>query len=345
MIWLKAGNQEFFNKKGEKDNREQTLIADSPVMKAFLEQIKQIAQLSSPVLLLGENGTGRKMIAREVFNNSINKNQFFLSLNCYGMDDRLIESKLFGSNKKGEEQGLLHYAEGNTLFIEGIETLSLSLQEKLLKAVQSFESLKNTKRIRLICSSDSNLPKKVEEAYFREDFFYYLSKNLLIVPSLKERLEDIPGLVSHFLKESSFTGVLTEKALLSLQSHSWKGNVRELKNICFQIATLCKNKTVRPEDIPISHSGKEDISLFITYNPKIKLEDLINFYILESLKHFKSKKKSARSLGISVKTIYNKIKSGTIKDLSESMVFNSKKEVMLLKQNQLIPETLSEIMA
>ncbi len=313
MIKLRVGQQELFENKllQEMDVK---VISQSPVMKALLKEIKNVSKISSPVLILGENGTGKKMIARELFYNSITNNKELIVFNPSGINSDLINFQLFGS-KENKIKGHLNNIENKTLLIQNIDSLSLDIQSKLLGFLQNKNGFRNSSsyKFRIICTADEFISQKVESGRFREDLFRHLSQTLLIVPSLIEREKDIPELVKIFLKDNNFKGIIDESAIHKMKTHSWKGNVIELKNVCFQIASLHNNEVVTESDLPIFSSKKLDLDLFIKYNPKINLDDLVNYYISQSLKYFKSKKKSAESLNISVKTIYNKIDQGVVK--------------------------------
>lgn len=308
MIWLKSGNQEIFDKKVLLENNKKILVSESLVMKTLLKEIDKISKLSAPVLILGESGVGKKMIACEIFYNTLINNQNLIAFNCSGMDETLVDIKLFGS---ATEVGCLSDISKKTILLEFVDSLSLKLQDKLIKFFRNYNKIPYD--FRIICTANSSLPVRIEHGLFREELFSHLSQNLLIVPSLVERQEDIPALIKDFLKENNFKGSLTNQAMERLKSHAWKGNVLELKNICIKIATLYPNQVVDMEQLPITFHSNLDVSLFVKYNKNIQLKDLINYYITEALKRFKSKKESARSLGISAKTIYNKLEKGEIK--------------------------------
>ena len=310
MINLKAGQQELFENALQQE-RDVKLVSESLAMHTLIKKIKSIIKVSSPVLILGESGSGKRMIAKEIFNNSINHNKKLISINLSGMNSDLIDMKLFGSK---DNQGYLSSLNEKTLLIKNIDFLSPELQSKLLLFFQNGKILKNKNsyKFRIIATANSSLSHKIEKGEFREDLFRCLSQTLLIMPSLVERQKDILPLVNLFLEENNFKGTLDDSAMNKLQNHNWIGNVVELENICLQIASLYKNQTVSENHIPIFTSKDLDLALFVKYNPKVSLEELVNYYISQSLKHFKSKKKSAESLKISVKTIYNKIDQGSV---------------------------------
>ena len=281
-------------------------IAESPVMKRLYEQIKLLAEGDSSVLILGVKGTGREKTAYEIFQNRKHKTQkSFIKFVCYGFDQNYIEKKLFG------EQGLLYKGSDVTLFIKGIECFGITLQNQFLSFL--LNPLHKKTIPRLICSSTENFPEEVKEGRFSRNLFEVLSQQLLLLPSLSERVEDIPFLISYFNNKNAFTGNLDDEALHLLMSQPWSGNIRELREVCFQMTVLYEGKEIITEE-DLRMIVENDFSLLknICYEPKITLEKLINHYIQLSLDHFQSKKQCAQALGISVKTIYNKIQKGDI---------------------------------
>ena len=311
MILLQAGsNQLGFDSGIKKDSRsdcdEYIFIAESPIMKRLYKQIKILANMDAPVLILGASGTGRERTAYEIFFNNENKSQTeFMKFVCYGFDQNFIEEKLFG------EQGLLYKGSDVTLFIKGVECLENPLQLRLLSFL--LDPLNKKTLPRLICSSTENISSEVKEGHFSNNLFELLSQQILLLPSLSERVEDIPSFISYFNSKNAFSGYFDEKALQMLIFHSWKGNIKELQNVCFQISILYRDKELIKES-ELNMIVRDDSSLLshIYYEPKLTLEKLVNHYIQLSLDHFQSKRQSAKALGISVKTIYNKIQQGHI---------------------------------
>ena len=313
MIFLQAGyNQMGFeahytNHLAKTKDTKFVFVSESPVMKRIYEKIMSFSLSSSPVLILGAGGTGREATAREIFNNdSYSKN--FIKFVCYGLNHSGIEKKLFGENNK---QGLLHCGMDNTLFIKGLESWTTWLQNRFLFYLLNDKNGKT--KPRLICSSSEELYRKVKEGHFSQDLFEILSQNFVILPSLSERAEDIPFLISLFNQQNAFKACITQRALQSLKSHSWMGNITELKNVCLQMSVLYTDKGfIDKEDLPIIGMEDSSIEKTVRYNPNLSLQNLIDYYIQISLNHFKSKKKCAKALGISVKTIYNRINAGKI---------------------------------
>ncbi|MDE0091692.1 MAG: hypothetical protein OXN83_00210, partial [Oligoflexia bacterium] len=199
----------------------------------------------------------------------------------------------------------------NTLFIKGLELWTAFLQNKMLSYL--LNNANSAHLPRLIFYGTETLSSKVQEGSFSQDLFNLLSKNLLILPLLSERKEDIPLFVSLFNEKNGFKGRLSHSAFQFLKSHFWYGNIPELKNTCLQISILYAEKDIiTEEDLSLIIKGNTFETTNIKYNPNISLEDMINRYIELSIEHFQSKRESAKALGISVKTIYNKIKSGAV---------------------------------
>lgn len=282
-------------------------VSESPIMKMTNEKIDLLSGSSSPVLILGSEGSGRSQTAYEIFHRKKSlHSKNFIKLICYGVNSTNIEEDLFNE----ENTSLLQIGPENTLYIKGVEVWPSDLQRKFLSYISHD---KNRKKLpRLICSAEDSLSQKVKEGQFSQELFKVLSQNLLVLPSLSERLEEIPLLIDVFNKQNGFNGHFTEEAIRLLKSYHWEKNIKELKDLCFHIFILYSDKDfITEEDLSV-FKNKKVFGCSFEYDPHLSLEDIINQYIQMSLDHFQSKKESAKALGISVKTIYNKIKSGSI---------------------------------
>ena len=300
MVQLQKGEQRCFEKDIKSNGY---IVSNSPIMKALTHQIDEDSKHFLPVLILGEDGTGKRMIATEIFKKQCDKKGLFYPINCYGLDSEFIQSELFKN-----EDSVFNQSDYCFLYIQGIEQLSLEVQSLLLRAVQD-----QAHRVRFVASSREDLPSKIKAGKFLPELFHYLSQTMMIVPSLKERIEDIPELVNYFLSKNTHKKSINSRALKLFQSYAWNGNVVELKNTCERLNTLNEDDDVITVDHLLENMKDiRDLSFFVKYNPKITLEELTNYYISEGLKHFKSKKQVAQALGISVKTIYNKIEKGLV---------------------------------
>jgi len=231
------------------------IVGKSPAILAIIELIAKIADSPSTVLITGESGTGKELVARAIHNYSKRKNKPFIAINCSAIPEGLLESELFGHVKGAftgaimNKEGLFEAANGGTLFLDEIGDIPLSFQAKLLRVLED----KKIKRVgsnqeisvdvRIIAATNKDLRKAISEGTFREDLFYRLDVIPIKVPPLRERKEDIPLLVNHFV--SRFSRILgkevrgvSREAMERLMQHHWKGNVRELENVIERAVTL-----------------------------------------------------------------------------------------------------------
>ena len=316
MTFLHAGqNQEIFDfhtpdSPGGGSHRDSAkrpvYIARSPAMKQIYQKIKRLALSLNPVLILGEEGTGKTATARQIFyENSGNKEGDFILIDARETDPDEMEKQLFDL-----ENGLLSTGgPAKTLFIKNVDGLKAPLQEKLCQKLSQGAGFP-----RLTASADERIfDKSKGKELFHLPLFNILTSEVVILPPLSERREDIAGLIALFGKKSGSQWKPDRQALRILSEHSYRQNLNGLKAVCLKTALHIKTgANVSAGDLDlilkenIAPSGK------IKYHPDMTLEDLIDLYIQMSLNHFRSKQKSASALGISVKTIYNKIKSGKV---------------------------------
>jgi PAS domain S-box-containing protein len=224
------------------------IVGDSDAIKYVLFKIEQVGQTDSTVLILGETGTGKELVARAIHNQSLRKDRPLVKVNCAALSASLIESELFGHEKgsftgaSARKIGRFELADGGTIFLDEIGELPLELQSKLLRIVQEgeFERLGGTKTIkidvRILAATNRNLKAEVEKGTFREDLWYRLNVFPITVPPLRQRREDVPQLVEHFVnalskKVGKNITAISATTLKKLQSYSWPGNVRELANV------------------------------------------------------------------------------------------------------------------
>lgn len=235
------------------------MIGDSAPMIQIQEMIEKVAPTTARVLITGENGTGKELVARAIHENSTRAKSPFIEVNCAAIPSELIESQLFGHEKGSftsaikQRKGDFEQSHGGTLFLDEIGDMSLSAQAKVLRALQENKITRvgGEKEInvdvRIIAATNKDLKKEIDKGHFREDLYHRLSVILIQVPSLRERIEDIPVLATHFINELSagqgkLPLKLEEAAVKELQKIKWTGNIRELRNVMERLTILCVDK-------------------------------------------------------------------------------------------------------
>ncbi|MCP3914796.1 MAG: sigma-54-dependent Fis family transcriptional regulator [bacterium] len=305
------------------------VIGRSRAIHRVLEQVGRVASTPrSTVLITGESGVGKELVARAVHENSSLRDGPFVAVNCAALAESLLEAELFGyeagaftgGNPKGHD-GLLAAAEGGTLFLDEVGELVPQLQAKLLRVLQERvyrrvggnEDLEMD--VRIVASTNRDLMAMVEEGAFREDLFYRLNVLSIVVPPLRERPEDITPISTHFLAHfgselgRDFTG-FSEGALERLRSHVWPGNVRELRNTIERAAILADEGQILPEHLglaPSSRAAEPSAQTAVETFDLRSMEELVIRRALEACAGNRSQ--AARKLGINRTTLYNKIKA------------------------------------
>lgn len=311
------------------------IIGRSPGMIEVAENIKKVASAKTTVLLLGESGTGKELFARAIHDLSPRKDEPFVAINCAAIPGELLESELFGYEKgaftgaSGRKPGKLELADRGTVFFDEIGEMDMMLQSKVLRALQEGEidRVGGTSTIkvdiRVIAASNKDLEAAVAEKNFREDLYYRLSVFPITVPPLRERKEDIPALVEHFI--SRFTAEMNiplknieQEALDTLTAYSWKGNIRELENVIERAMILCEGDLITDRHLrlaPVGEGTLDDIGM------DGALEDAAKeaLRIVETRRIKKAldetggnKTKAAGILQVSYKTLLTKIKDYNI---------------------------------
>lgn len=306
------------------------IIGKSRVMTEVFHTIEKIAPAQSTVLIKGDSGTGKELVAKAIHDRSPRKDKAFVAINCTAIPDSLLESELFGHVKGSftgaisDKKGLFEEADGGTLFLDEIGDLDLALQAKLLRALQE-KSIKpvgaNREKkvdVRVITATHKNLQKAIEENLFREDLYYRLSVLPIQLPPLRQRKEDIPLLANYFLekyaslnncKAQSFSA----EAMQELMNYPWNGNVRELENVVERLCVMSGAPIIEStglETKSTSEQHSEDFYLTATQDwPTI--EELNRRYIEVVLdKTGGRKEKAAQILGINRRTLYRREKEG-----------------------------------
>lgn len=299
------------------------IISQSTRFKKVLKQVEQVATTNATVLISGESGTGKELIARAVHNLSHRKKRPLVKVNCAALPANLIESELFGHEKGAftgalnQRVGRFELADGGTIFLDEIGEIPIELQSKLLRVLQEgeFERLGSSQTfavdVRVIAATNRDLLQEIEKGIFREDLYYRLNVFPINVPPLRERREDIPLLVNHFLSkfENRFgkkSGIITKKVMDDLMNYQWTGNVRELENVIERAVIISKgNKLDLGDSLPktFGHSKKQKIST---------LEDHEREHILKTLEfttwRVSGEKGAAKLLGINRTTLEARMK-------------------------------------
>ncbi|MFA5284918.1 MAG: sigma 54-interacting transcriptional regulator [Smithellaceae bacterium] len=298
------------------------IISKNHRMLSLFDILPDIAESASTVLIEGESGTGKELVARAIHNLSARKRQPFVAVNCSALPDTLLESELFGykagafTDAKKDKPGRFQLAENGTLFLDEIGDITPAMQVKLLRVVQekTYEPLGAAKSIehnvRLIAATNKNLEDLVRQGKFREDLFYRINVFKISLPSLRERMEDVPLLAEHFItrfnaeRQKDITGV-SDEAMVALMTHAYPGNIRELANLIERAFILCKGGLIEKKHLPES--------LFA--NPAIRddtasLRDAASACLMSALKQNNwDRLKTAKQLGMHKSTLYRKIKS------------------------------------
>jgi DNA-binding NtrC family response regulator len=260
----------------EKITRFDNMVGQSKPMTALFELIPEIARSESSVLITGETGTGKELVAKAIHAESFRSKGPFIAINCGALPDTLLESELFGHQKgafTGANQarkGFLEVVSGGTLFLDEIGEISAKMQVDLLRVLEEKEIIRIGDRepinvdFRLLSSTRRNLPEEVAAGRFREDFLYRINVITLHIPPLRERRDDIPLLVKHFLDKYSHETTkqvdrVTSEGIEFLKSYGWPGNVRELENAIERAVVLSKSRTLRVEDFSFIRPSSTDI--------------------------------------------------------------------------------------
>ena len=298
------------------------LVGNSQSVAKLFEMAKRLSDVKSNVVIVGESGTGKELFARAIHYNGITRGQPFVPVNCGALTDTLIESELFGYRRGAftgairDKIGYFEAANGGTLFLDEISTLPIGVQSSLLRVIEEKvivpvgDTHPRPIDVRIIAASNQDLEKMVEQRQFREDLLFRLNVVKLQLPPLRQRKEDIPLLVHHFLikytREMSKKMIgITNGAMRAMLSHHWRGNIRELENVIERAVIFADGRDIGVEDLPFSVEG---ISDDVGEDLKTAMEHFERQHILYSLgRHNYDKAETARSLGIGVSSLYRKL--------------------------------------
>lgn len=306
------------------------LIGESPKMRELYELINNAAKSESTVMIQGESGTGKELVARAIHYSSPRSGYPFIPVNCGSIVETLLESELFG-HKKGsftgavaDHRGIFKSAEGGTVFLDEVVEIKPALQVKLLRSLQEREirpvgsSKKEKIDVRIVAATNRNIERAVLDGTLREDFFYRLYVIPITVPPLRERKEDIPLLVDHFIRILSHRAKrqvagITPQALELFLAYNWPGNVRELENTIERVIALGKGELIGVEDIPRQITKAKGGAVSVPNLPTLKESE--RDLIRKTLEYVKgNKSRAARILDIDRKTLYRKIKEYGLAD-------------------------------
>jgi len=301
------------------------ILGVSDALADLVERARRVAKGSASILILGETGTGKSLVARTIHESSPRRSKPFVVVNCAALTEQLLESELFGHEKGSftgatkSKPGLFEVADGGTLFLDEVAEMSASMQAKLLTVLDTGELRRvggtRTRKVdtRIVAATNKDLDEEVQEDRFREDLLFRLNVVTLTVPPLRERPEDVKLLVEHFLERFHPPGrrslELAPAAMRLLLQHSWPGNVREVANTVEGLALLAPGPVIRAEDLP--PGIRPDMPLETQEDePPPPMTEIERQHILRTLRFTEGKKApAARLLGIDVKTLNNKIKA------------------------------------
>jgi DNA-binding NtrC family response regulator len=316
---LKNDNQ--FLKKEIKRSEEKIVLGASPTMINVMNIVRKVAETDANVLITGENGTGKELVAREIHNLSKRSNGLMVGVDMGSISESLFESEMFGHVKgaftdaKEDRSGKFEIAHNGTLFLDEIGNLSSQSQTKLLSALQNRSIVRvGSNRqipvdIRLICATNCDLPERVNKGLFREDLLYRINTIQIEVPPLRDRVDDIPVLASHFLKiycdkYNKPDKKINAQALEKLSNYRWPGNIRELRHSIEKAVILSDTSLIGPSDFSFNTSSRG-----VTDNDNTTLEEMEKKLIAESIKKYDNNFSIVASkLGITRQTLYNKLK-------------------------------------
>ncbi|MBW2123540.1 MAG: sigma-54-dependent Fis family transcriptional regulator, partial [Deltaproteobacteria bacterium] len=310
---------------GSVRSKSRTIVTQNREMQKLLELARNIAPSNATVLIQGESGTGKELLARFIFENSPRRDKPFVAINCAAVPENLLESELYGHEKGSftgavsQRIGKFEMAHHGTILLDEIGEMSLQLQAKLLRILQEFELDRIGGKgpisidVRVIATTNEDLHRAVAEGRFREDLFYRLNVIPLTLPPLRERKEDIPLLVDHFLKKIAERGgprrevVISQEGRALLLKYDWKGNVRELENFVERAALVCEDGVIYPRHFFLDGTVKlRTESRGVPVGSTLK--EMERQLILKTLEEVEGNRtRAAKVLGISIRTLRNKL--------------------------------------
>ena len=303
------------------------IVTGNEHMMRLTRTIERVANSKLTVLVLGESGTGKELVARAVHRLSPRSRKPYRAINCAGLNENLLESELFGHVKGaftgavGDRKGLFEVVDGGTLFLDEVGDMPLAMQAKLLRTLENGEILpvgSNEIRqvdVRVVAATRRDIRDMVEKNEFRDDLFYRLNQAMIRMPPLRERRDDIPLLIEHFLKEAeevhSKTPVtITPEAIRKLTAYQWPGNARELRSVVDQMIVLADEPRIDVDNLPEYIRGSTDI--VVAAGPStagLTMDQMERIHIINTLKlNSGNRERTAKMLGIGSRTLYRKLR-------------------------------------
>ncbi len=305
----------------------ENIIGQGPAIKELFSLISKTAESNANVIITGESGTGKELVAKAIHGLSPRKDQHFVAINCAAIPEGLLESELFGYMKgaftgaAANKQGLFELANDGTLFLDEIGEMPLSLQAKLLRVIEdrTFRRVGGVSDVkvdvRIIAATNKDINALVEKGVFREDLYFRLNVLSVKIPPLRERRDDIPLLVEHFLRK--FTAdkkKFSEEALEILKNYQWKGNIRELENIIERVVLLCENEIIGATHLPEEIRSSSTLTKGIAVprggiNFEKLMEEMEKAYLLNALEQTNGvKTEAAKLLNLTFRSFRHKLK-------------------------------------
>jgi DNA-binding NtrC family response regulator len=311
----------------------ENLIGESSPMQQVFDVVQQVAPSRATVLITGETGTGKELVAHAIHNLSPRKNGPFIAVHAAALSSTLLESELFGHEKGAftgaveRRIGRFELADGGTIFLDEIGEIEPAMQVKILRVLEerAFERVGGQKTVnvdvRLIAATNKDLRKQVAEGKFRDDLFYRLSVVAVNLPPLRERREDVPLLVASFLAEFSRENnknvtEMTQEAVNVLMAYDWPGNVRELRNTIEQMVVLSRSERLTVRDVPAMIRGAADLTKISVVRTGMTVEEAERQLIVQALKEMNGNRtQAAAKIGMSRRTLHRKLKKYDLENL------------------------------
>ncbi len=333
-VMLRAQNSELRERLDEQYGFE-GIIGGAPAMRSLITTMRQVAPSSIPVLITGESGTGKELIAQALHNNSDRSKKPFVPLNCAGLSDSILEDELFGHIKGAftgadkDRKGRFEFADGGTLFLDEVGDMPSNMQAKLLRVLESGEVVRlgaNDTRhvdVRLVSATNHDLGELVKEGKFREDLYFRIKGVELHLPALRDRREDIPLLVRHYVSQyaeklNKPVPEVAEDVQTTLMRHDWPGNVRQLMNVVQNMVVIAEGDKIEPRHLPAEvrqAGGDETTQLSVSGGTGgMSLDQIEKKAIRDALRVTAgNREQAAKMLGIGERTLYRKLKEYGLK--------------------------------